>query len=59
MEETVKKHFATGTILVAALASFVMMGSPQLVAQEASASTAALLVWKKALYASGIDGRIL
>ena len=36
-----KKHFATGTILVAALAAFVMMSSPQLAAQEASASPAA------------------
>ena len=31
-----KKHFATGTILVAALAAFVMMSTPQLAAQDIS-----------------------
>jgi hypothetical protein len=41
MEETVKKHFPSGTILVAAVAAFVMTSTPQLAAQEVSASTAA------------------
>jgi hypothetical protein len=37
MEETVKKHFAIGTILVAALAALAMVSAPQPAGQAASA----------------------
>ena len=39
MEEKVKKHIATGAILVAALTALALMSASQSVAQEASAST--------------------